>query len=54
MNQTDQFNVKCGDQTPDFDFLIPLIECQKSLIYPCLSPPACGQGQAGMFLKIDA
>jgi len=19
MNQTDQFNVKCGDQTPDFD-----------------------------------
>jgi len=20
MNQTDQFNVKCGDLTPDFDF----------------------------------
>ena len=35
MNQTDQFNIKCGDQTPDFDFLIPLIERQKSLIHPC-------------------
>jgi len=23
MNQTDQFNVKCGDQTPDFaDFVL--------------------------------
>jgi len=54
MNQTDQFNVKCGDQTPDFDFLIPLIERQKSLIYPCLSPACRQTGQTGMFLKIKA
>jgi len=43
MNQTDQFNVKCGDQTPDFDFLIPLIERQKSLIHPCLSADRAGR-----------
>ena len=35
MSQTDQFNVKCGDLTPDFDFLIPFIERQKSLIHQC-------------------
>ena len=52
MNQTDQFNVKCGDQTPDF--LIPLIERQKSLIHPCLSPACRQTGQTGMFLKINA
>jgi len=23
MNQTDQFNVKCGDLTPDFDHEVP-------------------------------
>ena len=22
MNQTDQFNVKCGDLTPDFDIIL--------------------------------
>jgi len=56
MNQTDQFNIKCGDQTPDFDFLIPLIERQKSLIHPCLPAgrPAClrlpaGRGRQGCF-----
>jgi len=31
-----------------------IIERQKSLIHSCLSPPACGQGQTGMFLKINA
>jgi len=54
MNQTDQFNVKCGDQTPNFDFLISLIERQKSLIHPCLSPACWQTGQTGMFLKINA
>jgi len=53
MNQTDQFNVKCGDQTPDLDFLIPLIERQKILNsslpagrQACLSP-ACPRLPAG-------
>jgi len=35
---------------PDFDVAL-LIKRQKSLIQPCLSPPAVGQGQTGIFSK---